>query len=236
MHRLSPLAIVTGLVFAGCSAGPAIGSNTHPEDQSAGGHRAEAAQHDQESRHESERANSGVAAIDPAGATRLNDDDDAAAQQREAQEHRLDAAALENNMNSACAQVPAAERPQCTIGSRRAAGVEDVPGGVRIRFAAGGDPAAATASRARCTHAYADFTGRETMPACVLAVRDLTIDARDESGAVVLTLTTADAASVAELRRRAREGGAAGATAAGGGPASAPGAAGGATRRRGGRH
>ncbi|MEI8254550.1 MAG: hypothetical protein WCJ30_02635 [Deltaproteobacteria bacterium] len=131
--------------------------------------------------------------------------DDAIAQRREAQLHLDDAAVLDRAVQTECAAVPAAERAQCNFGTRRVLSVEDLPDGARIRFAAGGPPAVATLPRVRCAHAYADQTGRNTMPECVVAIRDLSVTAADDGGAVLLTLTTTDRTSVVELRRRAHE-------------------------------
>jgi hypothetical protein len=58
-------------------------------------------------------------------------------------------------------------------------------------------------SRSRCTHAYADYVGREHMASCVLAIRDLTMEARDEHGTVTFLLTTTDRRSIATLQQRA---------------------------------
>ncbi len=200
MELLIRCAVLSGLWLVGCAPTPQIGSNTRPDDLSAGGHRSEAAAHAEEARLDS-REGHGSSRADTVSESTGHDD--ALRQRSEAQTHLNDAAILERAVQTECATFPAAERPQCGFGGRQVTSVEDLPDGARIRFAAGGPAAAATLTRVRCTHAYADFAGRNTMPACVVAIRDLSIAAGDDNGAVVLTLTTSDVPSVAELRRRA---------------------------------
>ena len=201
MRSLSLWMVFAGLTVVGCTPTPIIGSNTGPEDLSSGGHRAEAARHAQEAQYDSEHSQAATARADTASDS--NSQDDAIAQQREAQTHLRDAALLERTMQTDCASVAVLERPRCSFGSHQVAAVDDLPTGVRVRFAPGGDTVPPTLARVQCTHSYADYAGRDTMPSCVLAIRDLAVDVREELGAVVLVLTSANAVSVTAVRLRA---------------------------------
>ncbi|MEI8254718.1 MAG: hypothetical protein WCJ30_03510 [Deltaproteobacteria bacterium] len=200
MNTRTSLAVFSGLWLLGCAPTAPIGTNRNPEDLSAGGHRHEAAIHLQEAVLDNRPA-PGTSRMDTIGET--TNSDEAIRQQRKAQIHLNDAIVLENAMHTECAPITPAERPLCGFGGRRVASVEDLPDGSRIRFAGDGAAVRETLSRARCAHAYADFVGRNSMPSCVVAVRDLSIAATYEQGTVVLTLTSSNGAVVPDLRRRA---------------------------------
>ncbi len=200
MKAHTSLALLSGLWLLGCTPTPAIGSNRNPEDLSAGGHRHEATLHLEQAAQDARQAPS-ASRVDTA--TDVDTSADAAIQRREAQIHLNAAVTLERAMQTECAPIAPAERRQCGFGDRDIASVEDVQNGVRIRFATAEPGVRETQTRARCAHAYADFVGRAALPGCLVALRDLSISALSDQGAVTLVLTSTNQTVVPELRRRA---------------------------------
>jgi hypothetical protein len=200
MRRSIVLRFVAPVVLLG---GASCGhSGVRPEDESAVAHRAEASRDMAAARHD---ANASERSVGPRGTLMiLAPADLAAAHEREAAQHTAAANALDQRVQRECVDVPLTDRSGCPYAGRAVAQVDDVPGGVRMRFAPGGDDAARTALRARCHAAVLAQQGRETMPSCPLATRALNVQSSLDAGAVQLTLTTSDEASVTELRRRAR--------------------------------
>jgi hypothetical protein len=194
---------MTALVSVACGGPQAnVPSNVREEDESAAAHRAEAARHLAVARvdaNDTTAAQSGR--VDEAAD--LNIADDMVAQEDEAVEHERDAADLQRVMETDCVNVAVPQRSQCSLGDHRAIAVQDIPNGVTIRFASGGDELQPTLSRIHCSHAYADFAGRRTMPTCVLAIRELTIEGHDDTHAIVVTLTTTRHSALPRLQQRA---------------------------------
>lgn len=187
------------------------GRGTEPDDMSARDHRraaagdeAEADSHEAEYDPDARSTGSaaaqsrdivyGLDAYDPsephlAAAQRLHD---------LAAEHQAAAASLEAFEAEECARFPAATRVVCPL-LGQLSGVDDIDGGVRLRFAEGVN-LEAVADHLRCHVAFARTRGREGMSHCPMYVEGARVGA---DGGVTLT-TGAGTEAVAELRRRAR--------------------------------
>jgi hypothetical protein len=186
---------------------------TNPDDMSAEEHRRAAATEEEEAaEHEAEydpdaRSTMGTANAPTSesfyGPDLYNPTEVhlAEAQRHEdlAEEHRAAAEALEAYEEQECARFPPATRAACPLLGQLES-VEDVEGGVRLRFAEG-VPLDAVADHMRCHVAYARTRGREGMEHCPLYVEGAAVGTDD--GAVTLT-TDAGEEAVAELRARAR--------------------------------
>jgi hypothetical protein len=193
--RFVAAVMVTG--GAGCGH-----TGVRAEDQSAVAHRAEASRDTVAARHDASEPDRNIGPRQIA--LFVAPSDFAAAHERDAAQHTAAADSLDQRVRRECVAVAVTDRSGCPFAGRPVAHIDDVPGGVRMRFAPGGDDAARTALLTRCHAAVLAQQGRETMPSCPLATRALSVQASLDAGSVLLTLTTSDEASVAELRRRAR--------------------------------
>lgn len=202
---------VSGAVLFGALAVACGGQGTHADDMSVEGHRraaageeAEAAEH-QARYEEATRTPSGGRGVDPDLFYGLDVYDPAREHRREARQHRVlaeqhraAAAALEAYEEQECARFPPETRVSCPL-LGQVDSIEEVPGGVRLRFAEGVREDA-VAAHMRCHLAYARSHGREGMDRCPLFVEGARVGSSD---GITLTTDAGDAA-VAELRRRAR--------------------------------
>jgi hypothetical protein len=110
-------------------------------------------------------------------------ENDAAISHAEAARRHLDAAhALEASEDAACKDIPRASRSACPLFASKA--IEDIPHGVRLRFADDAT-AAKAASLARCQQAFARTMGFRGLPSCILYGQGLSIGLNDQSVEIV---------------------------------------------------
>jgi hypothetical protein len=112
-----------------------------------------------------------------------------------AREHERAAEELERFEDSACSAIAPEARPSCPL-LHDVTGIEDVPGGVRVRFA-DGVAVAGVVARIRCHLAYARARGYAGADDCPLYVRGVAASA-DGDHAIQLRATER------ELTRRIR--------------------------------
>lgn len=120
---------------------------------------------------------------------------------RHAREHLVIATGMKVFEDDACRDVPAAERPTCPLLGPVAA-LDDIPGGVRVRFTEKAN-VDAIADKIRCHLAYARARGFEQVASCPLYVRGVALNRTDVPN--TLDLTSANPTVTTEIRKRARE-------------------------------
>ncbi|MEQ9077161.1 MAG: hypothetical protein RLP09_25090 [Sandaracinaceae bacterium] len=202
---------VLGVVLTAALAMACGSSGTHPDDMSAEAHREAAAGEEREAAehqsHYDEDTGDGTGqhGVDPALYYGIDVYNPTREHRRKARQHRLlaeqhrsAAAALEAFEEQECARFPPETRAICPLLGQLAS-IEDVEGGVRLRFA-DGVRENAIAAHMRCHLAFGRTHGREGMDLCPLYVDGASVGSND---GITLTTSAGDDA-VAELRRRSR--------------------------------
>ncbi len=115
-----------------------------------------------------------------------------------AEKHLKAAQKLRAFEEGACGSLPADVRAECPL-MGQVASVDDVPGGVRIKFANGVDQEAAMAHVA-CHVAFAATNGFADMDGCPLYEKTAQVEAEGDS----LFITSQDAAAVEHIRTTSR--------------------------------
>jgi hypothetical protein len=118
-----------------------------------------------------------------------------------ARAHQRAAEALERFEDSECLNFPPSTRAACPLLSP-VAHVDDVAGGVRVKFMPG-TRVDAVLAHMRCHYAYARARGFEEATSCPLYMRG--IDIKQAKDPLAIEITTATPDQVAELRTRSRE-------------------------------
>jgi hypothetical protein len=118
-----------------------------------------------------------------------------------ARAHERAAEALERFEDSACLNFPPATRAACPL-IGPVAHVDDVAGGVRVRFVPG-TRVDAVLAHMRCHYAYARARAFAEAASCPLYMRG--IDIKQGKDPLAIEITTGEADQVAELRARSRE-------------------------------
>jgi hypothetical protein len=210
--RLALLIMATAL--GGCGTGR---DAVKPDDMSAAQHREEAAREDEAARRHMKdydphatvpspfRPAAGPAADYPFPVAVYNPTEGQLSRVDEhrahARAHEKAAEALERFEDSECLNFPPSTRAACPLLSP-VAHVDDVPGGVRVKFMPG-TRVDAVLSHMRCHYAYARARGFEEATTCPLYMRG--IDINQAKDPLAIEITTADPDQVAELRARSRE-------------------------------
>ncbi len=206
------VATTSSLLFlSGCAS-----DGTKPDDMGASEHRAAAERERVEAeQHEEQYDPSAVSHRDPSqaedviyGVTDVYWSGDvynptkvhknvAEAHRDLAKAHDAAAVTLESFEEAECKAFPASTRPSCPLlGS--VATVDDIEGGVRLRFSEGFD-VAPVAAHVRCHFAFARAQGYKGMDGCPLYLKGLRVKKGD--GAIDLLIE--DDAQLKELRKRA---------------------------------
>ncbi len=192
-------------------AGACGGRHVHPDDMSAAEHRREASR-------EMAIARDQTAGVDPDQSVIMGTDRAylypvvvynpnegnlraAEAHMAHAREHLDAAETLERFEEQECADFPPESRAACPLFTGVVA-VEDIPGGVLLRFEPG-TQVAARAAHMRCHLAYARARGYRQNEACPLYLRGVIITtpaAGDEIG-----ITSGDVKVIEVIRRMVRE-------------------------------
>lgn len=206
---LAPL-LGLGLWLGACGAAP----GTRPDDMSAAQHRQMAAAEERKAeRHEAHYDPSEEVTMRTAGTNAQGDViyaprvynptrshlHIAGQHRRHAEEHRAAARALEKFEQEQCKLFPPETRELCPLlGTLES--VQNIEGGVRVRFLDGVNMPAAT-DHVLCHLAYGRTQGRQGMDSCPLYIEGVTAKRVDETRNVDLTVD--DPAKVPELRARA---------------------------------
>lgn len=201
--------LALGLAVAGC--GGATADGTRPDDMSAEEHREAARAEEQRAEAHEERREPGAASMPRARSSSefyppdLYDPTQvhsghAHVHEEHAEAHRQAAQALEQFEQEQCASFPAETRSSCPL-LGTVTDVEEIEGGVRVRFAEDANVEAITA-HVRCHFAYARTQGYEGMDACPLYLEGVSI--RRVEGEPAVELTVDERGRVEELRARAR--------------------------------
>jgi len=214
--RLARLALLTlATLVGGC------GTNrdaVKPDDMSAAQHRAEAARENTAARQHVKdydphatvpspfhTAGTGAPADYPFPVAVYNPTETNLARADEhrahARAHEKAAEALERFEDSECLNFPPSTRAACPL-LGPVAHVDDVAGGVRVKFVPG-TRVDAVLAHMRCHYAYARARAFEEAMSCPLYMRG--IDIRQAKDPLAIEITTGDPEQVAELRARSRE-------------------------------
>jgi hypothetical protein len=188
-----------------------------PDDMSAAEHRAEAARENEAARQHTKDYNphatvpspfrpaAGPPADYPFPVEVYNPTDGnlvrADAHRAHARAHEKAAQALERFEDSECLNFPPSTRAACPL-LGPVAHVDDVAGGVRVKFMPG-TRVDAVFAHMRCHYAYARARAFEETTTCPLYMRG--IDIKQAKDPLAIEITTADPDQVAELRARSRE-------------------------------
>ena len=209
MRFISMLAVALAV---SCSASnPAV----KPEEMSAAQHRAEADREAETARHEAgmykPQAAQPAPFGDPLGKDYLysvpiyNPTEshlkEAEAHRAHARRHEAAAQYLESFEQSECRKFPPATRAACPL-LGPVARIDDIPGGVRVRFTEGVRVDAVIAHM-RCHYAYAQTRGFDGSVGCPLYVRGLEI--RPALDPLAVELVAKDEGTAREIRDRSRE-------------------------------
>jgi hypothetical protein len=197
------------LLGAGCARG------VRPDEMSAVGHRREAAAEEAEARRHHDLYDPKASVSRPGRGAQRGDSGvdgstynptewhrgEANAHLAHAQQHAAAAASLEGFEEAECRSLAAPTRAACPMLGRVEA-IEDVKGGVRIRFAEE-VPVSAVVQHMRCHLAYARARGFDKGADCPLYIRGERIEATPDARGV--QILGADKAAEQEIRRRSRE-------------------------------
>ncbi len=200
----------SGLLLVACGATP----GSQPDDMSAAHHRQVAAEEDRKAaEHDSHYDPSEQIMTTPAGTDAQGNiiyapgmynpteghRNLAADHKKHAEDHRAAAEFLEKSEEQACKAFPPETRTACPLLGHLES-VQDIDGGVRVRFAEGVNLEAATAHMG-CHLAHARTQGYQGMDSCPLYIKG--VGAKRVGDTRDVDLTVDDKASVGELRARA---------------------------------
>jgi hypothetical protein len=212
---MSRTKLILLLLAVGCGTGKDV---VKPDDMSAAQHRQEAARENEAARQHAKDYDPRAAVpspFRPAGEQAPGDfvfpmtvynpteGELARADQHRAhaRAHERAAEALERFEDAECLNFPPSTRAACPL-LGPVAHVDDVPGGVRVKFVSG-TRVDAVFAHMRCHYAYARARAFEEATSCPLYMRGIDIERAKDPLAV--EITTATAGEVAELRARSRE-------------------------------
>ena len=215
MSRSNLTLLVLALAFGGCGTGKEA---VKPDDMSAAEHRDEAARENRAASQHASDSHPHAAVPSPfrQGGAWPNGDyafplsvynpteghlarvDEHRAHARA---HEKAAEALERYEDSACLNFPPSTRAACPL-LGPVTHVDDIKGGVRVRFAAG-TRVDAVLAHMRCHYAYARARGFAEAATCPLYMRGIEIQPAKDP--LAIDITTADADRVAELRALSRD-------------------------------
>jgi hypothetical protein len=207
--------LVLAIAAMGCGTGK---DAVKPDDMSAAQHRAEATRENEAARQHAEDYDPHATVpspFRPAGAAAPGDflfpmsvynptDGEltrADEHRAHARAHERAAEALERFEDAECLNFPPSTRAACPL-LGPVAHVDDVPGGVRVKFVPG-TRVDAVFAHMRCHYAYARARAFEEATSCPLYMRG--IDIARAKDPLAIEITTAAADQVAELRARSRE-------------------------------
>lgn len=197
------------IVVAACASNP----GTEPEDMSAADHRNAAEQEEREAKEHQGKYNTKArrtSGADVGGGdtfsfpmTSYNPTthhlESADKHRRHAHAHREAAATLENWEEQECGDFPPETRKACPL-IGHVESVEDIAGGVRIKFAASVNIDAAIA-HVKCHRAFAGVQGFKGMDSCPMYVKKVTVKADPKARTVDFIVDDPDL--VDDLRARA---------------------------------
>jgi hypothetical protein len=215
MSRSDLTVLVLALAVGGCGTGK---ETVKPDDMSAAEHREEAARESRAASQHASDYNPRASAPSPfrqAGAWPNGDYafplsvyNPTEGQLARVDEHRAHARAhekaadtLERFEDSACLNFPPSTRAACPL-LGPVAHVDDIKGGVRVRFVAG-TRVDAVLAHMRCHYAYARARAFAETVSCPLYMRGIEIQQGNDR--LAIDITTADADRVAELRTLSRD-------------------------------
>ena len=204
------LVIGSGVLLGACGATP----GAQPDDMSADHHRQMAAEEDRKAReHDAHFDPAEQATIKTAGTDAQGDViyapvvynptevhlKIAGKHRKHAEDHRAAAEALDKFEEQQCKSFPPETRKVCPLLGQLES-VQDIDGGVRVRFSKGVNMDAAT-DHVLCHLAYGRTQGRQGMDSCPLYIKGVAAKRVGDSND--LDLTVEDEASVRGLRARA---------------------------------
>jgi hypothetical protein len=215
MPRTKLILLVLATAAVACGTGK---DAVKPDDMSAAQHREEAARENEAARQHAKDYNPRATVPSPFRAAAApapgefvfpvavyNPTDGelarADAHRAHAREHQRAAEALERFEDAECLNFPPSTRAACPL-LGPVAHVDDVPGGVRVKFAPG-TRVDAVFAHMRCHYAYARARAFEEATTCPLYMRGIDIERAKDP--LAIEIRTGDADRVGELRARSRE-------------------------------